>query len=282
MARNATRHLRFRANGIVAHTINRRSKQGILKHTYHIKTTEDRIRLVVLTDPHLGAPENQCDIAKLKAEINYILETPNTYAIILGDLCDCAQKMPGKKGPSVFLQSLPPQDQVELAIELLQKLAEKKKILGIHAGNHELWIFELTGIDIVKIIADRLNVPYLGPACDTTIHLYGKDGKSQKYLIYSQHGNSSAKLKHTKLGALIAATKDIFADLFLWGHVHQIAAVKGGKRWNGHQIKCYYVLCGHFLKWEGSYAQMFGMDICPAGAPKIQLFADKKDVHVVV
>jgi len=268
-------------SGIIGHKILAATRQGVTKQAYEIKTTEDRIRLVPLNDWHLGAPENQCDLKKIKAEINYILKTPNTYAIGLGDYCDCAQKMPGRRGPSVFLQSLDPQTQMETAIELLTPLAKAKKLLGLHDGNHEQWIAEATGINIIKTIADGLGVPYLGPACDTLIYLYNKNGK-QKYLIYSQHGNSSAKLKHTKLGALIAATKDIFADVFLWGHVHQIAVVKGGKRWNGRQMKCYYILCGHFLKWEGSYAQMFGLDICPAGTPKIQLFADRKDVHVSV
>jgi hypothetical protein len=68
----------------------------------------------------------------------------------------------------------------------------------------------------------------------------------------------------------------------LMGHVHQIGVAKGGKRVGGIQKKTYHILTGHFLKWEGSYAQAFGLDVCPSGCPKITLFADRKDLHVSV
>jgi len=271
-----------RSGGILKHTVQVQTLQGITKQKYTIFTTEDRIRIIPVGDIHIGAPQGQCQLKKVAALLEHIEKTPNTYMLGTGDYMDCAQKMPGKKGPSVYFQSMPPQQQLEKIQMMLLRLAQKHKILGLHGGNHEGWILELTGIDVIKILADNLKVPYLGPACDTTVDLVNRAGQKQRYLIYSQHGNSNAKQKHTKMGALIAATKDIFAHIFIWGHVHQVGSERGGKRFNGNQIKCYYVLAGHWLDWEGSYAQLFGLDICPAGTAKIQLFADRNDVHVVV
>jgi len=168
-------------------------------------------------------------------------------------------------------------EQYNLIEAAFKPLANRGKIIGLHSGNHETWITQSSGIQVIDLLCRSLNVPYLGPGCDTTIFV-----NKQKYVFYSQHGSSNARLKYTKLGAVVNATKDIFAEVFLYGHVHQIGAQKGGKRLSGKQIKTYYVLTGHFLNWEGSYAQAFGMDVCPSGAVQIKLFANRHDIHVSV
>jgi len=252
-------------------------EQGKSRLTVKLETKEDRIRIVPWGDVHVGAPKEQCLWDKACDMLHYVLQHKNTYLLGMGDYMDCAQKMPWRRGPNVYVSSLSPMEQYQLILQALKPLAEQGKILGLHCGNHEMWIMENTGIQIIKLLADSLHVPFLGEGCETTVTV-----NHQKYLIYSQHGTSSAKLKHTKLGAAISQTKDIFADLFLYGHVHQIGVQKGGKRVGGRQRKCYYVLTGHFLDWEGSYAQAFGLDVCPAGCPQVKLFADRLDVHVSI
>ena len=262
--------------GTISDTIDREINKGIGHLNITLPEPEgDRIRIVPIGDIHVGAPEGQCDWKKLVKELNYILETPDTYMIGMGDFMDCAKRMGG--GPNIFMSSLSPQEQYNLIEKAFKPLADAGKILGLHCGNHEEWITRETGMQVVDLLCRSLGVPFLGYACDITLHV----GK-QTYLGYSQHGTSSAKLKHTKLGAAINSTKDIFADFFLYAHTHQIGVQKGGKRINGNQIKCYYILCGHFLLWEGSYAQMFGMDIGPSGCPQIKLFIDRHDIHVSV
>lgn len=254
--------------------------EGLTRLEVNLKTDEDRLRLVPIGDIHVGAPKGHCDWGKVKRELAYILDTPNTYTIGMGDYMDCAQKMGlGRSGggPNLFQSSLSPMEQYNLMEEAFKPLAKKGKILGLHCGNHEEWIMQQTGIQIIDLLCRSLNVPFLGPGCDTVLAV-----NKQKYNIYSQHGTSNATQKYTKLGALINATRDIFSEVFLYGHVHQLGVQKGGKRISGKQIKTYYILTGHFLNWEGSYAQMFGLDVCPSGCAQIKLFSERKDIHVSV
>lgn len=251
--------------------------QGLTKLVVKLETDEDRVHLKPWGDVHVGAPKGQCDWDKAQLTLNYVLNTPNAYLIGMGDYMDCAQRMPGRSGPNLYVSSMSPMEQFYKIEAALKPLAAKGKILGLHSGNHENWIMENTGIQLIDLLCRSLKVPFLGPGCDLILYVNGR-----KYLGYSQHGTSSARLRHTKLGALMNATKDVLADFFLYGHVHQIGIAKGGKRQAGHQIKTYYVLTGHFLNWEGSYAQCFGLDVCPAGSPLLKLFADRKDVHVSV
>lgn len=237
----------------------------------------DRIRIIPWGDVHVGAPEGQCDWKKACEELRYVLDTPDTYLIGMGDLMDCAQKMPWSKGPNIFASSLQPMEQFSLLEQTLQPLAEQGKIIGLIGGNHEEWIMTNTGIQIISLLCRSLRVPYLGAACDINISV----GK-QRYSLYALHGSGNAQLKHTKLGRLMNCTKDIFADALIMGHVHQLAVAKGGKYHRGQTCKSYYILTGHFLNWVGSYAQAFGMDVCPSGCPKLTLFKDRKDIHVSI
>lgn len=250
--------------------------RGILRLKVNFKTEKDRVRIVPWGDVHVGAPKGQCDWDKALRELDYVEDTPDTYMIGMGDYMDCAQRMVFR-GPNLFKSSLSPMEQYNLIEGALKPLAKKGKIIGLHAGNHEEWITQSTGIEIVDLLARSLKVPFLGPGCDITIGV-----NKQKYNFYTQHGSSNARYRHTKLAALMRATTDIFSDVYLYGHVHQLAVQKGGKRLVGKQIKTYYVLTGHFLKWEGSYAQAFGLDVCPAGCAQIKLFADRKDIHVSI
>ncbi len=194
----------------------------------------------------------------------------------MGDFLDCAQRLP-QKGPNLFTSSLMPMEQFTLMESALKPLAEANKIIGLHSGNHEEWIMQNTGIQVIDLLCRSLKVPFLGAGCDINIQV-----NKQRYALYTQHGSGSAQLKHTKLGRLMNCTKDIFADILIMGHTHQLAVAKGGKRVNAKNEKAYYVLSGHFLEWCGGYAQAFGMDICPSGCPQIKLFSERKDVHVSV
>jgi len=251
--------------------------EGLTRLEVKLKTNEDRIRLIPLGDIHVGAPRDQCDWAKARRELDYILRTSNTYMLGMGDYMDCAKKMLPQHGPNIFQSSLAPMEQYNLIEEALKPLAKAGKIIGLHGGNHEQWITEFTGIQIIDLLCRSLKVPFLGPGCDITFKV-----NEQKYLCYSQHGSSNARMKHTKLGAVIDSTRDIFSELLLCGHVHQLGVVKGAKRLGSRQMKCYYLATGHFLNWEGSYAQMFSLQPSPSGCAQVKLLSDRHDIHVTI
>ena len=239
-----------------------------------LKTTQDRIRIIPFGDIHVGSEE--CDWDKVQRELDYILDTPDCYLIGMGDYLDCASKMV-RKGPNVFESVLSPMQQYEKMLNAFKPLAKAGKILGLLAGNHEDWIKEDSGMDVIAMLCMGLNVPYLGSACDVVVNV-----NKQRYTGYVQHGSSSAKLGSTKIAAMMNATREIYADFFCYGHVHQVAATKCARRMEGKEFKSYYVLTGHFLKWEGGYAQAFGISPSPTGVAKMYLFADRRDIHVIV
>jgi UDP-2,3-diacylglucosamine pyrophosphatase LpxH len=235
---------------------------------------KDRVGIVPIGDIHVGS--GQCDWDKVLRELDYILNTPDTYMLGMGDYCDMASKMV-RKGPCVFDSTLSPMQQYEKIYNAFRPLAEQGKVLGLLRGNHEEWIHEDSGIDIVSLLCRELRVPYLGSACDLVINV-----NAQRYAGYILHGSSNAKTSSSKLVSLLNITKDIYANFFIMGHVHQIAVAKTSKRIDGKEIKCYYVTSGHFLKFEGGYAQTFGMSSSPTGTAKIMLFADRFDIHISV
>ena len=238
-------------------------------------TTRDRINLVPIGDIHLGAAE--CDWDKVEREVEYILTHQDHYTIGMGDYCNFANRNSNRKGPSVYADALSPMQQYEKLYNLLKPLADQKKLLGLLKGNHEEWIYEDSGIDIVALLCQALDVPYLGSACDLVIGV-----NEIEYTAYALHGSSHAKTSASKMGSLYNATRDILADIYLQGHVHQVAASKASKWIGGKETKSYYILTGSFLKWQFGYAQKWGLSPNPTGVAKISLFANKKDVHVTI
>lgn len=240
--------------------------------------TDDEIRIVPFGDWHVGAPKNQCEIEKLIDMRDWILKTKDTYMIGLGDYMDCAQKMPWKNGPSVYDESEAPTDQFFKVEKILKPLADAGKILGLHQGNHEEWISQNVGFDVIRVLCDNLKVPFLDPACETTVILNEKF----KYKIYSFHGTGCPRTETGALNTLDRNTKRYFADIFLMGHTHQKAVKEGARIVNGKLSKTYNVLTGHWLSWKGSYAQRFAFDPIPVGVCLIKLYSKRFDFHVSV
>lgn len=139
--------------------------QGLSHLDIKTTTSSDRIRLIPWGDVHVGA--KTCDWNKANRELDYILATPDTYMLGMGDFMDCAVKM-GGHGPSPFDSAYTPMEQFTILETALKPLAEAGKIWGIHGGNHERWITELTGIDIIELLSRSLKVPYLGAATSTS------------------------------------------------------------------------------------------------------------------
>jgi hypothetical protein len=240
-----------------------------------LRTGKDYAELLFFGDLHYG--HQQCDIVKAKAMLDWALE--NRVAVLLmGDLIEAGLR--DSIGDSVYQQKLNPQKQMEAVVKLLMPLAQAKLIIGLHSGNHEARISKSTGIDIAKIMAHLLHVRYLGYAC-WSILTVGK----QKYSMYSCHGKSGARFKHTKLKAVADLTGWLKADIIAHAHVHSIAAepamyqevdfrnrvVKDGK--------CYVVLTGSYLKWDRSYAQEANYPISRIGSPKAMIGGVEHDVH---
>jgi UDP-2,3-diacylglucosamine pyrophosphatase LpxH len=256
--------------------------QGATKLSIHVNTDEEKVRIFPFCDLHIGAPQGECEYQKLKASIDYVVENPNHYIFLLGDMTDCAQKMPWKnRGPNVYMESMNPTMQIKKLRELLREAVKKDKVLLMTSGNHEDWNMELAGIDIIKIFAeDVLNVPYASPnGCLVELNV----NKTQKYLIYLAHSpGGSPKTPASAATKMIQFAQNIYADAYMCGHTHRKMTDEFARNFRGKELKSRWGYGGNWLKWWGSYAQKFGLMPCPAGVTRFEFFADKHDVHVEI
>ena len=255
------------------------SDGGETNKIYRLKTDEDKIRVVPVGDIHVGAPENLCDWKKLLGVLKYIEDTPNTYMIGMGDYGDFATKM--SHGPSVYQQTLSPQQQYEVILNAFKPIAYKGKLLGIISGNHDDWICDAIGINVVRNLARELNTTHLASGANMYVHI----NDNQRYTFNIRHGIGSAREAHTKLQSIYKQTRNIFADIYLMGHCHSLQVAKNAYVYEGIMKKTYRILTGHFLGWNQSYAMEFGLSPEPTGVVKISLFDRKKsqaasDIHV--
>lgn len=240
-----------------------------------VKEGKDYAELLFISDIHYGYPT--ANIEKAKAMMDYALEN-KIYVLLGGDLLEAG--LTSSIGDSVYHQKLNPQSQMEEMIEILAPLAKAKLIIGIHRGNHENRIMKNTSIDITKIMAKMLDIPYLSYSCWSLL-IVGK----QKYSMYSTHGCSASVQEHTKLNAVVKLAKMISADIVSYSHTHGLASDIIIKQYFDRtknkivESKQYVCLTGAYMEWDTSYAQEKNYSISKIGSPKAKLFSEKKDVH---
>ena len=149
------------------------------------------------------------------------LERPNAYSFLEGDLCECAIR--SSKG-DIFRQSGTPQDQAEYMSEKLYPY--RAKILGACSGNHEDRIYNETGVDITKIIAGNLGVPYRSEGMLVKISFgSGNEGHGNKPYVfwhYGTHGYGGARTKAAKAIKVERVSAWLSADVYTMSHDHVV------------------------------------------------------------
>jgi len=121
----------------------------------------------------------------LEEDIQTILETPNLYVVLGGDMIDNHIKHLA----AIVASDRTPDSQWTWLFQLLDRLAPK--LVAVVSGNHENWSKALTGFDLLKFYTSRfLKVPYDADEMGLTIRL-----KGVSYLAAIRHryrGGSSA------------------------------------------------------------------------------------------
>lgn len=235
---------------------------------------KDCAEVVLLGDAHFGSP--QFDKPRFLKMLDYCKKN-NLYILLMGDLIELATRH--SVGAGVYEQEFKGQDQYEQMMEWLLPLSEKNLILGTHNGNHEDRVYKETGVDVAKLIARELKVPYLRDACWNLFSV-----GNQRYSVYSLHGRTGSKFDGTALLALERISTSFAADVVAMGHAHKLITSSVVIQTISHnqvvERKKHLVITGSFLKYDGGYAQTIGLPISKLGAPKIKFFASKHDVFI--
>lgn len=241
----------------------------------NIINEKNDIQLVFLGDMHIG--HKQCDMKKLNSVIDFVKENKNARIILMGDSVDMGLR--DSVGGGSFDNDATPQEQIDIILDLLEPY--KDKIYGIHSGNHEWRLSDRTSIDFDKMIGRQLGVKWLGPNAFHKVKI-----GDNNFIIYTTHGSSGGTKPHTKMKAVMDLGGFIDADIYAYGHVHDLgwfqdekmrvdlrsATVKNTTR--------HFILTGGFLKY-GGYVAKKNLKPVKLGSPVLHLSKDKdKELRV--
>lgn len=246
---------------------------------YQFKPSDGIVRIVPLGCLHFG--HKNFNSTKAKGFRDYIINTPDTYTMMLGDtlenvLAETAVRHPG----SMHEQEEGVEQQRETAYKFLTPLAASGKILGWHEGNHSLRSWYAAGFSVEKYLADKLNIPFLG-----TDGLFKIGVGRQSYVIHATHGTGSSTTLPSVFGKLLAQMARVEgADVYLRSHHHKkvLADVMTLHGPTGKLRKKVIGATGCFMDYFDSYGHRAGYTPTVLGCIKIKLYAERWDIHATL
>lgn len=255
----------------------------------NLKTKADNIQIFSVSCLHIGHKNHDKDQAEDYR--NYILKTPDTYAISLGD--DTENALPGdeKHNSMMWDQNMGPQEQFEAACEFWKPVAEAGKLLLTTSSNHWYRTEGKTGISLAKQMNIFLknsakDAKSLQPAWGNWMAYLRLNVNKQSYVIHAWHGAGGGTSPESALKNCRKQAESHHADLYLIGHYHKKLVYedvyfgwpKGEPK--PTERKRAYGATGCFLRWDESYAERAGLPPAMRGAIKVQLGANEWDVNV--
>ena len=182
------------------------------------------VELHTFADEHIG--DEQCDIKRLMARIEYVKNTPNAYCILNGDILDNATKT---SIGDTYSQTLNPMHQLERAVELFAPIAPKT-LLVTH-GNHENRTYKKEGINLSRLIANQLGLEDRYTPTSAVLFIRvgqsrlwesNKSGKHRQicYTLYVLHGSGGGRKEGAKAIRLADMASIIDTDIYIHSHTH--------------------------------------------------------------
>lgn len=183
-------------------------------------------RIWAIADVHLGARE--CDLQAFKSFIKRVESADDNYIVIVGDLLSNGVK---DSLTNVYEELIPPSAQIDLAVEILQPIADK--IIGGVGGNHEHRSKKAVDLDPLYCVFSMLrnsdgeslqslyrqNIEFIRVILknDKSTHdtyaimlTHGKTANKKRQFAYSIEGVDAIISGHTHDGILEKPAKIVF------------------------------------------------------------------------
>ena len=256
----------------------------VLTHDLGVET--ETAYVIPLSDLHIGA---KFDEKKFIGYRDWILERPNAYTVINGDVLEMAVK----NSVGDTYGTMRPKEQKELAVKLLKPLADEGRILAYLDGNHEWRTAKDTDEYPGEYICNMLGIPEIYHADGIFLFLnvgHNRDkGKKNRicYTAYMIHGSAGGKKVGGKANALADLQGIALCDLYISSHTHQKLVfskriiLPDTRTKTVNYKKQTYVSSGSFLEYDG-YAIRKAYTPVTLGSPRIRLNGCRKDVHVSI
>lgn len=249
----------------------------------HKFTDNEDITIIPVSDVHLGARE--CYEKEWEAFCKGLLDRPNTYLILVGDMINNGIKT---SVTNVYEETIRPRDQKIRIAKSLEPI--KSRILCIVSGNHERRNRDVDD-DPMYDIACKLDIENLFRENMAFIKLqFGKRRSSGEtnpvYMLCASHGHGSsiytgaAVTKAERFGMAIDGI-----DCLIVGHVHKPMNYPVGKlrvnRYNNNVkvVPWYLVVSTSWLGYS-SYAAQKLLTPTAFSLQEIRLCGSKKQISV--
>lgn len=205
-----------------------------------------KVYIFPVSDLHLGSPSCNLEYFHYWEDIFKNTRSRNKIIYLLGDLIDMQSLRVG-----AFDVAQTADDQIINLLELLKPY--KKYIRFMTAGNHTLRTRKDYNLDIGKVIAESLDVPYNSSDFFDTLMI-----EDEPFTIYGKHGTRFSKKQKLAEKNFIEDCTSISADLCLQGHNHYGCGFDSVVR-TEHGLKLkYYGFTGHYVNYFNSYARRKG------------------------
>ncbi len=193
------------------------------------------IKICFIGDFHLGV--NGCAEDDLRATINAIKNTPNTYWIGMGDYADYREPENDKYDYEVSKYTI--EEQLDILFSLFDSISEKG--LGMLIGNHEYRVIRRTTDNPIKRWCKDNDVIYLSHMAHLRI-LFSND---DNYSFIVSHGVGGGKKYGSKVNALTEFISEHDVDAVVMGHNHSLAEwAKVELEYPNGEPKARYKVCG--------------------------------------
>lgn len=173
----------------------------------------ETLKLHVFSDWHIG--DKGCKIDDIHSQINYIIDNPNDYVILNGDLMNNATKT---SVSDCYAEEMSPMEQLNTLCELLEPI--KDKILIATTGNHESRTYKTDGIDLMQLVMKELCISERYCREGGVLFLrfgkgYNRDSnRSYSYTIYVTHGSGGGRKEGAKAIRLADMASIIDTDIY--------------------------------------------------------------------
>lgn len=245
------------------------------------------IEIILFADWHYADPHSNHE--RIMRDIEYVKTHDNCYAIINGDILNCAIKT---SVSDTYAETLTPMEELRICVELFAPI--KHKIICIVPGNHELRHYKTNGIDLTELMCRQLGIQ--DRYSPTTAYLFirfgrdggtGRHGRKVLYTVYVSHGSGGGRKEGGKVQRLVDLSTICDADIYVCGHTHLPAMLKD----NFARPSCanssisygtrLYVNTSAKLEY-GGYGELFGFKPSCMDSPIIHLSGTHKEMRATL
>ena len=254
----------------------------------HKFTENNDIHIIPISDVHLGAAEHMDE--KWKLFCGSVLETPNTYITLGGDLINNAIR---NSVSDIFKETMFPSTQKRKMAEMLKPLAREGRILCAVSGNHERRSQKDCDDEPMFDIMCKLDLEHLYRENMAFVKIQigdvkGNGARNPTYILVVTHGagggiaTGGAVNRNERFGYVIDG-----ADCLVVGHTHKPFVTQPSKifvdpRNNKISFKPFKVVSSTAWLDFGGYAAQKMLLPSSHAAQTITLCGNKKEIKVTM